>query len=166
MQNQTTLTIKISDTKGGEDMVGSVKTIGKNKSKGILKPRKSPEIQAQTPIGKFIRKERKRRKLTLRKLASLSNISASHLGRIEQGKRNPSGVALVHLSPIFDVPVEKLFVTAGFMSQQTSPDDAACLINPEVKKALEQETFKTQRAVVAIFGLIKVFAELLNTEDG
>jgi transcriptional regulator with XRE-family HTH domain len=49
-------------------------------------------------IGKYIRKERKRQKLTIEQLAELAGIDHTHLGNIERGGVNPTIATLFNIA--------------------------------------------------------------------
>jgi transcriptional regulator with XRE-family HTH domain len=49
-------------------------------------------------IGKYIRKERKRQKLTIEHMAELAGIDHTHLGNIERGRVNPTIAILLNIA--------------------------------------------------------------------
>ena len=64
-----------------------------------------------------LRERRLAKGLKLGELASLTGISASHLGRIERGERFPSAFTLSKFAVPLDFTEEELFRLAGFMRQ-------------------------------------------------
>lgn len=56
-------------------------------------------------IGKRIRELRRKKELSLEKLAEMCNISVSHMSRIESGKKHPSLKCLVILGEVLGVTV-------------------------------------------------------------
>lgn len=59
-------------------------------------------------IGKRIRRERKKRKLTQEQLAERANISASFMGHIERGTRKMSIETLCEISLVLDCATDEL----------------------------------------------------------
>ena len=60
-------------------------------------------------LGNEIRKKRKQKKLTLKTLSKMTNISQSELSKIEKGEiRNPSNVFLYRLSKVLDMEYNDL----------------------------------------------------------
>ena len=60
-------------------------------------------------LGNKIREKRKQKKLTLKTLSKMTNISQSELSKIEKGEiRNPSNVFLYRLSKALDVEYNDL----------------------------------------------------------
>ena len=69
-------------------------------------------------IASVIREQRKNVPLSLNQLSILSGVSVAHLGRIEQGKRNPSPRILQKISKPLGFDLEELLVMAGFLSSK------------------------------------------------
>lgn len=59
-------------------------------------------------IGKRIRRQRKKCKLTQEQLAERANISTSFMGHIERGTRKMSVDTLCEISLVLDCPVDEL----------------------------------------------------------
>ena len=57
-------------------------------------------------IGNRIRKCRKSAKLTQRQLADITEISESHISRIERGIHNPHFDMIIKIAKVLDVPVD------------------------------------------------------------
>lgn len=57
-------------------------------------------------IGEELRKRRKAKELTISRLSQMSEVSASHIGRVEQGERSPGSLILSKLEKVLGV-VEK-----------------------------------------------------------
>ena len=74
-----------------------------------------------TNLGSFLRGQRKKQKLSLRKVASQAGVSATYLWEIELGKRKtPSAEILKKLAPILGVTTQELLERAGYLEQ---PED-------------------------------------------
>lgn len=68
-------------------------------------------------IGKFIREQRKSKKLTLKQLAQLIGLSYTYLSQIELGDRNASPEILKKLSVALNVPYNELLNLAGYLNK-------------------------------------------------
>jgi transcriptional regulator with XRE-family HTH domain len=103
-------------------------------------------------LGEFIREQRRRGQLSLRKLSDLSGISNPYLSQIERGLRRPSAEILQQIARALSISVEGLYVRAGFLE----PDaDGVSLVDhihrdpdldEEQKRALAHiyESFRAQ----------------------
>ncbi|MFN0091465.1 MAG: helix-turn-helix domain-containing protein [Acidimicrobiales bacterium] len=66
-------------------------------------------------LGAFIRAERRRADLSLRRLSELSGISNPYLSQIERGVRRPSAEILRQVAHALAIPAESLYVQAGIL---------------------------------------------------
>jgi len=71
-------------------------------------------------IGKIIREQRKSIPLTLRQLSRLSGVSIAHLGRVEQGTRQPSTRTLQKIAKHLSFDLYELLVIAGHLLPEPS----------------------------------------------
>ena len=113
-------------------------------------------------LGKILKQQRITVPLTLQELAAASDVSSSHLGRIERGERFPSARILRRIARPLGFDEDELFTLAGFLSPQTtgvSEEDssyyASRQLDPYVAKALSEEPVEVQRAVIGILSLLK-----------
>ncbi len=117
-------------------------------------------------LGKVLKRQRLMRELTLLELAAQSGgVSVSHLGRIERGDRFPSARILQKIAKPLGFEETKLFMLAGYLSNQSSNDDKSDVnsyqegrLDPSVAAILSQEPVKVQRAVIGILSTIKYLA--------
>ena len=72
-------------------------------------------MSAQQSIAKIITEQRKRLSISLNQLSRLSGVSLSHLGRIEQGLRQPSTRTLQKIAKPLDFDLHELLVMAGHL---------------------------------------------------
>jgi transcriptional regulator with XRE-family HTH domain len=72
-------------------------------------------VDASRDLGAFIREQRRRARLSLRKLSELSGISNPYLSQIERGLRHPSAEILQQIARALSLSVEALYVRAGFL---------------------------------------------------
>ena len=71
-------------------------------------------------IGKVIREQRKNIPLSLIQLSGMSGVSASHLARIETGKRVPSPSILQKIAKPLGFDFNELLIGAGYISPDPS----------------------------------------------
>ncbi|MDD5289202.1 MAG: helix-turn-helix transcriptional regulator [Dehalococcoidales bacterium] len=115
-------------------------------------------------IGKLLRQKRKSMSLTMREVSEKSEVSASHLSRIEQGDRFPSASVLRRLAAPLDYEETDLMMLAGYLSPVKQGVAAegqgyrAGKIDPYVAKVLSQEPVEIQRTVITVLTLIKRIA--------
>jgi transcriptional regulator with XRE-family HTH domain len=94
-------------------------------------------------VGAFIRSQRERAKLSVRRLAELAEVSNPYLSQIERGLRKPSAEVLQQVAHALRISVESLYVRAGILSHEarsvsTVPEaiEADPALTPEQKLAL------------------------------
>ena len=80
---------------------------------------KSPNV---TDLGAFIRDQREKSAMSLRKLADLAGISNPYLSQIERGLRRPSGDILAAIAGALGLRTEYLFERAGLLDGVERPD--------------------------------------------
>lgn len=66
-------------------------------------------------LGKFLRKIRENKKISLREMEKLTGVGYSHLSMIENGKRNVTPALLKNLSNIYNVDYIDLYEKAGYL---------------------------------------------------
>jgi transcriptional regulator with XRE-family HTH domain len=121
--------------------------------------------EGKVNLGAILRQQRLTMSLTLQELATKSDVSASHLGRIERGERFPSAAILRKIAKPLAFHEDELFTLAGYLSAQ-SPTIAesqreytAGKLDPYVSKVLSQESVEVQRAVIGILTILKSIAK-------
>ncbi len=67
-------------------------------------------------LGTILKQRRVMLPMTLRKLATISGISSSHLGRVERGERFPSASILQKIAKPLGFGESELFSLAGYLS--------------------------------------------------
>jgi len=121
-------------------------------------------------LGKIIKHHRIAVPLTLQKLAAISGVSPSYLGRIERGQRFPSARVLRRIAKPLGFDEDELFALAGYLSPQTprvaenEPDYVGGRLDPYVARVLSQEPVEVQRSVIAILTMLKTIARNSATE--
>ena len=116
-------------------------------------------------FGKIIKQQRVLMPLTLKELATVASISASHLGRIERGERFPSARILRKIAKPLGFEEGELFTLAGYLSPQPSamaeegPAYNGGRLDPYVGRVLAQEPVDVQRSVIGILTILKSIAK-------
>jgi transcriptional regulator with XRE-family HTH domain len=93
-------------------------------------------------LGGFIREQRRRDRLSLRKLSELAGISNPYLSQIERGLRKPSAEILQAIAKGLRISAETLYVRAGILDEREDDEDlvgrimADPTINERQKQAL------------------------------
>jgi transcriptional regulator with XRE-family HTH domain len=72
-------------------------------------------------LGEFIRSQRERANLSLRRLAEKSGISNPYLSQIERGIRKPSAEILKNLSRALEISSNTLYRRAGLIDEEMPP---------------------------------------------
>ena len=68
-------------------------------------------------VGAFIRSQRERAEMSIRKLAELADVSNPYLSQIERGLRKPSADILQQVANALRISVETLYVRAGILPE-------------------------------------------------
>lgn len=74
-----------------------------------------------TDLGGFIRQQRERANLSLRRLAEKAGISNPYLSQIERGIRRPSAEILKNLSRALEISANSLYRKAGLIDEDLAP---------------------------------------------
>lgn len=72
-------------------------------------------------LGEFIRYQRERANLSLRRLADKAGISNPYLSQIERGIRKPSAEILKSLSRALEISASSLYAKAGLIDEDLPP---------------------------------------------
>jgi transcriptional regulator with XRE-family HTH domain len=72
-------------------------------------------------LGEFIRGQRERANLSLRRLAESAGISNPYLSQIERGIRKPSAEILKNLSRALEISSNTLYRRAGLIDEELPP---------------------------------------------
>lgn len=92
-------------------------------------------------VGDFIKQQRERSALSLRKLAERAEISNPYLSQIERGLRKPSGEIMKAIAKALYLPAEALYERAGLIEERDLPPVEEAVhsdhrLNPNQKEAL------------------------------
>lgn len=102
-------------------------------------------------VGDFIREQRERANLSLRRLADRAGISNPYLSQIERGIRKPSAEILKRLSRALEISAESLYTRAGLIEAGSS--------SPTVVEAIEADRKLTPRQKQVLLDLYRALAE-------
>ena len=98
-------------------------------------------------IGTIIRQQRKSIPLTLRQLSKLSGVSIAHLGRIEQGTRQPSTRTLQKIAKHLGFDLYELLVIAHHLLPEPSilPEEERDKLRAELQILVERVETDSKR---------------------
>ncbi|MCB1248282.1 MAG: helix-turn-helix transcriptional regulator [Acidimicrobiales bacterium] len=102
--------------------------------------------QRWNELGEFIREQRNRGELSLRKLSELSGISNPYLSQIERGLRRPSAEILQNIARALEISSETLYVRAGILDEPPADGDLVGHIRRDVHLTEDQK-----RALISIY---------------
>ncbi len=99
-------------------------------------------------LGEFIREQRRRDRLSLRKLSELAGISNPYLSQIERGLRKPSAEILQAIAKGLRISAETLYVRAGILDEREEDADlvARILADPSINERQKQALVDVYRS--------------------
>ncbi|HSM01163.1 MAG TPA: helix-turn-helix transcriptional regulator [Acidimicrobiia bacterium] len=106
--------------------------------------------QRVSDIGSFIRQQRERSAISIRKLAERAGISNPYLSQIERGLRKPSAEILKRIAKGLSVSAESLYERAGLLEDRDAPDvEDAIGSDPELSERQKQALTQIYRSFVS-----------------
>jgi transcriptional regulator with XRE-family HTH domain len=93
----------------------------------------------QGDLGHFIRTQRERANLSLRRLAEKAGISNPYLSQIERGIRKPSAEILLSLSRALEISANSLYSKAGLIDDQPPPPTVFEAVGADPKLSGDQK---------------------------
>lgn len=95
----------------------------------------------QLDVGSFIKEQRERSALSIRKLADMTGVSNPYLSQIERGIRTPSAEILRSIGEALSIRTETLYEKAGLLDRDDPPGIADAIeaddkLTPTQKQAL------------------------------
>jgi transcriptional regulator with XRE-family HTH domain len=99
-------------------------------------------------VGAFIKEQRTRSALSIRKLADQAGISNPYLSQIERGLRRPSAEILKSIARALEISTESLFARAGLLDDVT---------HPGVEDSIESDTVLTKSQKQALTEIYRSF---------
>lgn len=112
---------------------------------------KQDEATGLAELGAFIRQQRERSRMSLRRLADRAGISNPYLSQIERGLRKPSAEILKSLARALSIQAESMYVHAGLLEDGFSP--------PTVVEAVEADTILNTRQKQVLLELYRTLIE-------
>jgi len=107
---------------------------------------KSPTVP---DVGTFIKEQRTRSALSVRKLADQAGISNPYLSQIERGLRKPSAEILKSLARALEISTESLYERAGLLDEiERSSVEDAIASDPTLTKTQQQALTEIYRSFV------------------
>ena len=101
-------------------------------------------------VGTFIRLQRERAEMSIRKLAELADVSNPYLSQVERGLRKPSADILQQVANALRISVETLYVRAGIL-----PDEERHVST--VSEAIEHDPDLTDEQKSALLNVYESF---------
>lgn len=117
----------------------------------------SKQVEEESHVGSFIREQRERADLSLRRLADRAGISNPYLSQIERGIRRPSAEILKRLSRALEVSAETLYTRAGLIDE--GPE------TPTVVEAVEADTALSPRQKQVLLDLYRALLDAGSATD-
>ena len=101
-------------------------------------------------LGEFIRQQRERSAMSLRKLAERAGISNPYLSQIKRGLRKPSGEILKALARALYLPAEALYERAGLLDERDRlPVEAAVTEDEHLTRKQKEALMEIYRTFIA-----------------
>jgi transcriptional regulator with XRE-family HTH domain len=101
-------------------------------------------------VGTFIRQQRERSAISLRKLAERAGISNPYLSQIERGLRKPSAEILKSIARALSISAETLFERAGLLEGREHTDiETAIHADTQLSAHQKQALAEIYRSFVA-----------------
>jgi len=107
-------------------------------------------------VGSFIRQQRERSAISLRKLAERAGISNPYLSQIERGLRKPSAEILKSIARALSISAETLFERAGLLEGRAPAD---------VEEAIRTDETLNERQKQALAEIYRSFAAGQEVEE-
>lgn len=111
---------------------------------------------AVSDVGSFIRQQRERSAISLRKLAERAGISNPYLSQIERGLRKPSAEILKSIARALSISAETLFEQAGLLEGREATD---------IEEAIRSDTTLNERQKQALAEIYRSFVAGQDEEE-
>ena len=104
-------------------------------------------MSSKPNIGKIIKEQRKKLSISLNQLSRLSGVSVAHLGRIEQGLRQPSTRTLQKIAKHLDFDLYELLIMARHLlpDPSTFSEEQRDKLRTELNTLLERVASDSNR---------------------
>ena len=111
-------------------------------------------------LGQFIHAQRKLAKLSLRELASLSDVSNAYLSQLERGLHQPSMRVVTQVARALGIPAEAFLAQAGLLDD--AEPDRATGPTPEsasAESAIRSDPSLTEPQREALLAVLRSFSD-------
>ncbi|MGH8924737.1 MAG: helix-turn-helix domain-containing protein [Acidimicrobiia bacterium] len=108
-------------------------------------------------VGEFIRSQRERADISLRRLAERAGISNPYLSQVERGLRKPSAEILKRISRALSISAESLYSKAGLIEE--GPE------TPTVVEAIAEDPVLTPRQKQVLLDLYRTLVSAESELD-
>ena len=102
-------------------------------------------------LGRVFRSQRRLAKLSLRELASLTDLSNAYLSQVERGVHEPSIRVLKSIAGAFNLTAETLLEHAGVLGDVPSPGGARSAQTEAAIRADDRLTEHQKEALLAVY---------------
>jgi transcriptional regulator with XRE-family HTH domain len=101
-------------------------------------------------LGAFIKEQRARAQMSLRRLGDVAGVSNVYLSQIEGGLRRPSADVLQRIAKALQISAETLYVQAGILDEERhGSTEAAIMSDPRLSEAQRQAMLTVLRSFLA-----------------
>ncbi|HKY49170.1 MAG TPA: helix-turn-helix transcriptional regulator [Acidimicrobiia bacterium] len=111
----------MSESKQGGTATGADSAVSPDGHSPDGQPESRHADERHSEVGVFIRLQRERANLSLRRLADRAGISNPYLSQIERGVRKPSAEILKRISRALSISAETLYTRAGLIEGGSVP---------------------------------------------
>jgi transcriptional regulator with XRE-family HTH domain len=109
-------------------------------------------------VGEYIRAQREKSALSLRKVSGLAGVSIPYLSQVERGLRRPSADILQAIAKALRISAETLYVQAGILEDRPTPDVVGAIMgDPAISE-------KQKQALVQIYEALRDEARVANPD--
>jgi transcriptional regulator with XRE-family HTH domain len=84
--------------------------------------RRGADAGRSSPLGEFIKSQRRLARMSLRQLAEVAKVSNAYLSQVERGLYRPSAKVLKHLAEALHVSAGTLYAKAGLLEEDPDAD--------------------------------------------
>ena len=111
-------------------------------------------------LGQFIHAQRKLAKLSLRELASLSDVSNAYLSQLERGLHQPSMRVVTQVARALGLPAEAFLAEAGLLDDaDPAPAAGPPSESGSVESAIRSDPALTEPQREALLAVLRSFSE-------
>lgn len=110
-------------------------------------------------LGPFIHAQRKLAKLSLRELASLSDVSNAYLSQLERGLHQPSMRVVTQVARALGIPAEVFLAQAGLLDDDRATTAGAQADPGSAEAAIRADPGLTEPQREALLAVLRSFSE-------